>query len=133
MILIFASVIAAQQSTNDQPHPERPVAAAQVTGTKLYPIKTTGLWKYSCPASFTLHGEIVTNGATKVEYTWISSDGRSWPQRTLTFASAGLQSVTEKGSFGEPGKKLSDSIQLSVLSPNKVLSNKILLGFTCAK
>jgi hypothetical protein len=131
-LFLMTVSIAAAQSSKAQPHPKRPVAAPQVTGVRLRPIKTS-MKKYSCPASFTLLGEISTNGATKVKYTWVSSDGRSWPQRALTFTAAGLQSVSQVAKFGTPGKSVSDSIQLSVLSPNAKLSNKVLLAFACAK
>ena len=131
-LLVISALMATGQSSKPQPHPNRPAAGPEVTTIVLRPIKTS-IKKYSCPAAFTLRGQIYTNGATKVKYTWVSSDGRTWPQHSVTFKAAGQQSVAEPAKFGAPGKKVDDSIQLSVLSPNAKLPKTIVLAFACAK
>ena len=130
-VLLFWTGAATAQNSGAQPHPKHPIAGPEVTAVTLRPIKfRVG---ESCSTDTTIHGEITTNGATTVSYTWISSDGRSWPHRNLKFASATQRQVTENWKLGGPGKKVNKWIQLQILSPNRTLSNKLDLDFTCAK
>jgi hypothetical protein len=122
---------AAAQSSGAQPHPKRPIAGPEVTAVSLRPVKTR--IGEPCPANPTFYGEIVTNGATTVKYTWVSSDGRSWPTRNLKFTSATTQSVSESWKLGAPGKKVNKWIQLQTLSPNRKNSNKVDYVLNCAK
>ena len=78
-------------------------------------------------------GEISTNGATQVKYTWATSDGRSWPTHTLNFTSATEQDVTTTWQLGVPGKTVKAWILLQVLFPNNKASSKYVLDFKCAK
>jgi hypothetical protein len=122
---------AAAQNSGAQPHPKHPIAGPEVTTAELRPIKfRVG---ETCPTDTTIYGEIYTNGATAVKYTWVSSDGRSWPTRDLNFTSATHKEATEKWKLGAPGKKVNKWIKLQILSPNRLLSNKVDLDFTCAK
>ncbi len=130
--LMTPAVMWPDQSASAQSKPKHPPKVPVVTALKLRPIKTSTK-KYTCPAAFTLSAEILTNGATKVKYTFVSSDGRSWPQHTLTFASASQQSVSQSFKVGSAGKNVNDSIQLSILSPNSLLSNTIVLALACGK
>jgi hypothetical protein len=122
--------IAPTPTASAQAHPGKTAKAPGVTAIALRPIKTAK--NEACPVNFTIEGEITTAGADTVEYTWVSSDGRSWPTATLAFGSATTQSVTEQWVLGGRGEKLKAWIQLSVLSPNRKLSNKLPITLACA-
>lgn len=114
-----------------QPTPKRQRAGPEVTAVELRPVKTRV--GQSCPANLTFYGSITTNGATNVEYTWASSDGRSWPTRNLKFASAGTKSVSQNWKLGQPGKKVNKWLQLRIVSPNKMTSSEAPVTLNCAK
>jgi hypothetical protein len=125
-----AGVVVAQ-SSGAQPHPKHPIAGPVVTAVSLRPVKTRV--GEPCPANPTFYGEIATDGATTVKYTWVSSDGRSWPTRNLKFTSATTQSVSESWKLGAPGKHVNKWIELQILSPNRKTSNKVDYVLNCAK
>jgi len=129
--LLLCAATATAQSSRAQPKPKRPVAGPEVTALTVRPIKTRV--GEACPATFTVHGQIQTNGATTVTYTWVSANGRAWPQTDLTFKAAGTKSVSEKWTLGAAGKTVDEWIQLEVRSPNRMQSSKVALAFTCAK
>jgi hypothetical protein len=104
--------------------------AGKVTGVQLRPLKT-GPQKIKCPAKPTFYGTITTDGPAKVKYTWVSSDGRSWPETTLTFGAKGTKSVSVVWELGKPGQNVNAWIQLEALSPNKVESTKTTFSFRC--
>jgi hypothetical protein len=138
VLLAAAAPITAQSggamptpASQAQPTPNKPRAGAEVTKVQLRPIKRRV--GEPCPANMTFRGAITTNGATTVEYTWLSSDGRSWPTRNLKFAAAGTQSVTESWKLGQPGKTVEVWIQMQIVSPNRTFSNKVTENFTCVK
>jgi len=130
-VFLVSAASAAGESAAAQPRPKRPAAGPEVTAVEVRPVKTRV--NEPCPAKLSFLGEISTNGATKVEYTWESSDGRSWPVQTLKFASATVQSVTTTWQVGAPGKTVNAWILLKILSPNAKSSSKSLLDFKCAK
>ena len=130
--LLMAGPAAEAQSTKAQPRPPRPKAAGEVTGVTLRPLKT-GRGRVTCPAPLTFHGSITTDGPGDVEYTWVSSDGRSWPEQTVRFTGKGQQGVSTDWKVGEPGKTVTAWIRLKVLSPNRKLSTKTTFTLHCAK
>jgi hypothetical protein len=129
--LLLATSISSAQSSKSQPHAATPARGPIVTAIRLLPIKTRK--GEPCPAMFSVLGELETNGATSVNYTWVSSDGHSWPNHTLVFATATSQSLAANWSLGGPGANTDNWIQLSVLSPNKRISKKLKIGLACAK
>lgn len=111
--------------------PTRPKAGDEVIGVELRPVKTRV--GQTCPANLTFYGSITTNGATTVEYLFVSSDGRSWPKRTLKFSAGGTKGVSQNWKLGQPGKKVDKWLQLEILSPNRVKSKQAPVTLNCAK
>jgi hypothetical protein len=129
---ITMSIASAQSSQSARPpQASRPVKGAVVTGVVLRPIKT--LKGEKCPEDFAVIGDMATDGAASVKYTWISSDGGAWPESTLVFTGATAQSVSSKWILGGPGTNTDHWLQLSVVSPNKKLSKRIRVDLACAK
>jgi hypothetical protein len=138
VVLQSAWAITAQSSgaqptptSKAQPTPKKPRAGAEVTKIRLRPIKTRV--GEPCPANLTFRGAITTNGATTVEFTWVSSDGRSWPTRSLKFTDAGTQSVSQSWKLGKRGKKVDEWLQLEVVSPNRMKSKEAPVTLNCAR
>ncbi len=75
-----------------------------------------------CPSPYEFNGAITTNGPAEVKYTWISSNGAAWPEHTLTFTTAGTQSVSEILHAGEPYDTQGGWMQIKVLAPNRARS-----------
>ena len=84
-----------------------------------------------CPVQENFSGTITTNGAAEVRYTWLSSDGSTWPQFTLRFNGAGTQKVTEQWTLGATGQLVRQWVQLKVLSPNTMFSSRAQFAFHC--
>jgi hypothetical protein len=130
-IFTLSFVSMAAQTSKAQPTPPRPRAAPEVTSVELRPVKTR--FGQPCPIDLNFYGAITTNGAATVEYTWVSSDGRSWPTRKINFTAAGTKSVNESWKLGKPGQKVDEWMQIKVLSPNHMLSTKVTESFPCPK
>ena len=132
VVLMFslAALCAAQQpSAKAQPRPTPPRAAAgRVTRASL---AATIPARANCPITMHFNGTITTNGATDVKYTWVSSDGGTWPETTLHFAKAGSEKVSQQLEQGAPGSNVHGWLQLKVVSPNALLSNKVNHNVTC--
>jgi hypothetical protein len=77
------------------------------------------------------NGTITTNGPAEVKYTWVSSDGGTWPEGTLKFVKAGSEKVSQQLEQGAPGSNVHGWLQLKVVSPNTVLSNKVNHNVIC--
>ena len=130
-LFLLAASTSSAQSSKSPPHAPIPARGTIVTAIRVLPIKTRK--GEPCPATFTVLGELETNGATTVNYTWISSDGHSWPDHALTFSTATVQTVSANWSLGGPGANTNNWIQLSVLAPNKKISKQLKIGLACAK
>jgi len=129
-IFLLSGSIAAQ-SAAAQPRPTRPVAGPKVTAVSVRPHKT-GVTPIPCPASPTLYGTIYTNGATSVKYTWVTSDGKSWPEKTVKVTSTKMAGVNVTWKLGKPGEKnVKAWIQLQTVDPNPMLSTKMSFEFHC--
>jgi hypothetical protein len=129
LFLLVGSVAA--QSAQAQPRPPRPAAGPEVTAVSVRPLKTSAKPK-PCPADPTLFGTIYTNGATDVKYTWVTSDGKSWPDKTVKVTSSKLAGVSTSWKLGKPGEKnVKAWIQLKVIDPNPMLSTKMSFEFHC--
>jgi len=105
--------------------------APAITAVQLRPAST--MLVQPCPVVLVFHGDITTTRATSVTYTWIDSRGKTWPARHRRFSLAGVNAVTHKWKVGKPGKMLDYWVQLKVISPESMLSNKVPVHFTCAK
>lgn len=86
-----------------------------------------------CPVVLVFHGEITTTRATSVTYTWVDSRGKTWPEHHRRFSLAGVNGVSHKWKVGRPGKPVDYWVQLKVISPESMVSNKVPVHFTCAK
>lgn len=130
VFLLCAGAAGAQTRTAQaQPRPKSPEAGPQVTAVSVRPVKfRVG---QPCPANPTIYGTIWTNGTTTVTYQWLGSGGKTWPKRNLKVTGTGPQSVTINWKLGAPGEKVNEWIQLQILSPNRMTSNKVTLEFTC--
>lgn len=84
-----------------------------------------------CPVQENFSGTITTNGPAEVTYTWLSSDGATWPQGTLRFSGAGTQKVHQQWTLGAPGQMVRQWVELKVISPNTMLSPRAGFGFRC--
>lgn len=125
-ILLLAGFCSAQQPTaRPQPRPPRPAAAGRVTRATLGAVVPAGK---PCPVTVNLNGTITTNGAAEVKYTWLSSDNSTWPEKTINFAKAGMQKVSETWQLG---KTYNGWVQLKVVSPNALLSNRAAFRVNC--
>lgn len=129
LVLFLASIVGAPTTSKAQP--TKPKGGTEVTGVELRPVKTRV--GQTCPANLTFYGSITTSGATTVEYTFASSDGRAWPKRNLKFAAAGTKGVSQNWKLGQPGKKVDKWLQLEVLSPNRMKSKEAPVTLNCAK
>jgi hypothetical protein len=119
-------------SPKAQPRPPKLEAAGKVTGVELRPLKTSAR-PVPCPAKPAFFGAITTDGPVEVTYTWITSDGKTWPNRTVKFGGKGLKSVTTDWKVGGPGKTVNDWIQLKTLAPNEKTSSRTSFVLHCAK
>ena len=82
----------------------------------------------SCPAQFNFSAAITVNGPGTVTYVWERSDGASAPTQSLTFGSAGPQTVnntwTLSGSY-------SGWERVRILTPNALVSNQAGFALNC--
>jgi hypothetical protein len=124
--------VAAAQSTNARRRPPRPRERdGKVIAVQLKTRKSGRSMK--CPADFSDIGAITTDGPAEVKYTWVSSDGRRWPEHALKFGRGGQTSVSINWRVGEPGETAHVWLQLKAISPNEVLSNKSPFFVDCLK
>jgi len=102
-----------------------------VTAVQLQPAKT--LLVQPCPVVLVFHGDITTTRATSVTYTWVDSRGKTWPEHRRRFSLPGVNGVSHKWKVGKPGKMVDYWVQLKLISPESMVSNKVPVHFTCAK
>src|SRR6185437_2100483 len=102
-----------------------------ITAVALQPAKTQLV--QPCPAFLVFHGEITTTRATSVSYTWVDSRDKPWPVHHRRFSLAGVNGVAHKWKVGKPGKTVDYWVQLKIISPESLVSNKVPVHFTCAK
>ncbi|MHB8085978.1 MAG: hypothetical protein ACYDHZ_09135 [Dehalococcoidia bacterium] len=74
-----------------------------------------------CPKTIHFYGVISTSGPGKVTYRWERSDGSAVPDETITFTSAGSQTVTNLWTRGGGGGWQ----RLHILTPNNPVSSEI--------
>ena len=113
----------------NRPQIYRPGPAGKVSGVemRLFRMRAKG----KCPTKLTFYCQIATDGPATVKYTWVTSDGKSWPVTSLTFSGKGLKQVSTTWEIGKPGHKFNGWIQLETTSPNKVSSTKQPVSFQC--
>ncbi len=131
LALSLISICAAQQKPTAaaQPRPTQPRAPVRVTAAHLAGMHIPP--RAACPVKMHFVGTITTNGATEVKYTWVSSDGGTWPEGTLRFGKAGTEKVSQELEQGAPGQNVHGWLQLKVLSPNTLLSNRVTHNVIC--
>jgi hypothetical protein len=108
-----------------------PDAHGEVTGVKVRPLKTGRSVK--CPAKPEIFGTIFTDGSAAGRYTWVSSDGRTWPEYSFTVKTGFLTGVSVGWELGKRGATVHAWIQLKILAPNRIISDKMTFTLNCAK
>jgi hypothetical protein len=135
LLLLGTASMTIAQTPKAQPRPVPPAARPQKKGRvtrahlSVTPARSTG----ACPATFKFNGTITTDGPAEVKYTWVSFDGGTWPEHTLTFTGAGTKPVTESRQSGAPGETKSGWMEINVLTPNSVHSNKATFVMACGR
>ncbi len=131
LALSLITVSAAQQQPNAgaHPRPTPPRAAVHATAAHLAGVNIPRT--AACPVKMNFAGTITTNGATEVKYTWASSDGGTWPEGTLKFTKAGSEKVGRELEMGAAGQTVHGWLQIKVLSPNAIVSNKAGYSVRC--
>jgi hypothetical protein len=81
-----------------------------------------------CPYQFNFYATITVNGAGTVTYQWERSDGTSDLPQTISFSSAGSQTVTTYWYLGAIG---SGWERVHILSPNSTVSNQAFFMLNC--
>jgi hypothetical protein len=118
-----------------------PPTPAKVTAVKLTlpgGALSVNLGTSPCPMGAYVTGVITTDGPATVKYTWIDSQGIKRPQKTVTFERAGSHDVSLKwvlagwGNLYPHGWVMTERLQLKILSPNVVFSNKVTMTGTCS-
>lgn len=84
----------------------------------------------ACPATFNFTGTITMNGPGTVTYRWERSDGTAKPSQTLTFATAGTQTITDSWT-GITSTLRSGWQRIHVGSPNELFSNQATFTNNC--
>jgi hypothetical protein len=126
------TVTAAQQQPNAgaQPKPKSPVRRpARATSAHLGGVNIPRT--AACPVRMNFAGTITADGPTEVKYTWASSDGGTWPEGTLKFAKAGTEKVGRQLQMGAAGDTVHGWLQIKVLSPDALVSNKAGYSVKC--
>lgn len=107
------------------PVPSAPFAVTNVT-VSVDQTQFTG----KCPVRFTFTGQITTNGAGTVDFQWERSDGATIAPQTLSFGSAGTQTVTATWDISS-GVHTNLWMRIQILSPNSMTSNQATFSVTC--
>lgn len=84
----------------------------------------------ACPATFNFTGTITMNGPGTVTYRWERSDGTTKPSQTLTFTTAGTQTITDVWT-GITTTLRSGWQRIHVGSPNELFSNQATFTNNC--
>jgi hypothetical protein len=82
----------------------------------------------ACPKTFNFYAVITVNGPGTVTYRWERSDGASGTTKSITFAAAGSQTVTDSWTIGI---SYSGWQVVHILTPNDSLSNQANFTLTC--
>ena len=123
--LILSLSVSFGSAQPQRPRPSSP--RGQVTRATLGAVVPQGK---PCPLTVSFNGAITTNGPVEVKYTWVSFDGGTWPERTVTFTKAGTEKVSETRQV--PSNQ-TGWMQLKVLSPDALVSNRANYRVTCGK
>jgi hypothetical protein len=135
-VLLVASVAAAQ-STKPKPRPPRPKEGeGKVTAVRLsvaygLAVYKSGM-KIHCPAYFVGKGIITTDGPVEVKLTWVFS-GRTEPEQSLKVIRSGRHPVADSWDVGKPGETVKAWVELKVISPKEVVSNRSSIFVRCQK
>lgn len=81
-----------------------------------------------CPKRFEFVGEITSDTAGVVQYTWIRSDGATSPVEALRFGKAGTMRVTTYWELGAEGQHWQ---ALQIVAPNQLFSNRATFSLKC--
>ncbi len=82
----------------------------------------------TCPKHFNFTADITANDAGSVEYVWERSDGSGATTQTVSFASAGTQSVNTDWSLSSDGERW---MRLRITAPSALVSNQATFELEC--
>ena len=92
----------------------------------------------TCPPGydFLFSGAITTNGPGTVTYNWEFSDYNKTATQTLTFTSAGTQSISTDWNLGKDGKTPGGNpykgwARITIVQPNNQVFPRVPFNFTC--
>ena len=129
-------LLRAASSLGSAPSPYRAVEPAKnpagpaITAVELDPPKT--LLEQPCPVVLVFQGKITASRPTHVTYIWVDSRGRPWPQRHRSLLS-GVSVVNHRWKVGHPAKTVDEWVELRIVAPQSLTSNKVPVHFTCQK
>jgi hypothetical protein len=115
----------AGDSVHFQCQPQKP---GKVTAVKLTTENLGNTTNDPCH-NYLVHGVITTDGPAEVGYEWVDDPNTGRPLLTLKFLRDGNKEVWIRFAWGSPHRE--ESVQLKVVSPNEVLSNKVKLTQIC--
>jgi len=131
--VLLVAFSAGAQNPNRKPPRHRPHDADGKVTQAVLKIPRMQHSEAECPADFWQGGFITTDGPADVKYTWVSSDGRAWPDHTLKFSAKGYKDVSASWTVGKPGQHFQGWLQLKVIAPNAVTSNRANVHVRCLK
>lgn len=127
LLYVLTFLIALSCEKDDAPEP--PMETTKVTSVLL---STVDSFTGKCSKQFDFTGEIKTNGAMTVKYTWLRSDGATSPEKTLEFDAAGSKTVTTSWTLGADGNTYEGLWQqIKITTPEEILSNKAEFDLIC--
>ena len=91
-----------------------------------YNIQTSG-----CTATYTFSANILANGAGKVVYHWVRSDGSTTPQATLEYTAAGFQKVTDSWTVSSASFTVSGTDRIYIDQPNDKAFDAVGFSVSC--
>ncbi len=128
-----ATVVVGYQSTPTTPPPVTyPPSPPPTTAFAVTNVTTSvDLPNYSgpCPKYLTFTAVITSNGPGTATYGWERSDGALGLNKTITFAAAGSQTVSETWQLGE---SYSGWERVHVYNPNDMVSNQATFNLNCS-
>lgn len=86
-----------------------------------------------CTRGVQLAGQITVNGAGRVTYNFVRSDGLTAPDQTIEFDAAGTQQVGATQMVnGKKGQSVNGWVAIKITSPNALLSDKAMFTVDCS-
>ncbi len=84
-----------------------------------------------CPVTIKFQAQIYTNGAGTVTYYWVRSDGTKSSEKTLTYDSAGYQTVKDSWTLGTPNTVVNGWDRIYIHQPNNQYFSRVDFTVAC--